>query len=67
MRKIIVLMVLSLLVFSALAAAAGNQPEKVRVFLEFKGQPDVGAVHLAGGRVLHSYTLLSNEIGRAHV
>ncbi len=62
MRKIIVLMVLSLLVFSALAAAAGNQPEKVRVFLEFKGQPDVGAVHLAGGRVLHSYTLLSNVL-----
>ena len=55
-------MVLSLLVFSALAAAAGNQPEKVRVFLEFKGQPDVGAVHLAGGRVLHSYTLLSNVL-----
>jgi len=62
MKKLIVLMMISLLVFSALAAAAGNQPEKVRVFLEFKGKPDVGAVHLAGGKVLHSYTLLENVV-----
>ena len=55
-------MVISLLVFSALAAAAGNQPEKVRVFLEFKGKPDVGAVNLAGGRFLHRYTLLENVL-----
>src|SRR3989344_1015439 len=62
MKKLIVLMMISLLVFSALATAAGNQPEKVRVFLEFKGKPDVGAVHLAGGKVLHSYTLLENVL-----
>ncbi|HLD79059.1 MAG: hypothetical protein A2822_04440 [Candidatus Staskawiczbacteria bacterium RIFCSPHIGHO2_01_FULL_41_41] len=62
MKKLIVLMMISLLVFSALATAAGNQPEKVRVFLEFKGKPDVGAVHLAGGKVLHSYTLLENVV-----
>ena len=55
-------MMISLLVFSALAAAAGNQPEKVRVFIEFKGKPDTGAVHLAGGKVLHSYTLLDNVL-----
>ena len=55
-------MIISLLVLSALATAAGNQPEKVRVFLEFKGKPDVGAVHLAGGKVLHSYTLLENVL-----
>lgn len=62
MKKIMVLFAISLLLFSALAAAAGNQPEKVRVFLEFKGQPDVGTVHLAGGKVLHSYTLLQNVL-----
>jgi len=53
---------ISLLVFSALATAAGNQPEKVRVFLEFKGNPDVNAVHLASGRILHSYTILDNVL-----
>lgn len=62
MRKLIVLMMISLLVLSALATAAGNQPEKVRVFLEFKGKPDASAVHLAGGRVLHSYTLVENVL-----
>ncbi len=62
MKKIMVLMMISLLVLSALATAAGNQPEKVRVFLEFKGNPDVSAVHLAGGRVLHRYTLLENVV-----
>ncbi|MEK6853232.1 MAG: S8 family peptidase [Nanoarchaeota archaeon] len=62
MKNIMVLFTISLLLFSALASAAGNQPEKVRIFLEFKGQPDVGAVHLAGGRVLHSYTILSNVL-----
>src|SRR3989344_5670881 len=62
MKKIIVIMMISLLVFSAMATAAGNQPEKVRVFLEFKGKPDVGVVHLAGGKVLHSYTLLENVV-----
>jgi subtilisin family serine protease len=51
-----------ILVLSALATAAGNQPEKVRVFLEFKGQPDVGVVHAAGGKVLHSYSLLENVL-----
>lgn len=55
-------MMISLLVFSALASAAGNEPEKVRVFLEFKGQPDVGVVHLHGGKVLHTYTLLENVL-----
>ncbi len=62
MRKTMVVIIISLLVLSALATAAGNQPEKVRVFLEFKGKPDVGAVHFAGGRVLHSYTLLENVL-----
>ncbi len=62
MKRLYVIMMISLLVLSALAAAAGNQPEKVRVFLEFKGKPDVGAVHLAGGRVLHSYALLENVL-----
>src|SRR3989344_7035304 len=62
MKKIIVIMMISLLVFSAMATAAGNQPEKVRVFLEFKGKPDVGVVHLAGGKVLHSYSLLENVV-----
>jgi len=62
MKKIMVVMMISLLVLSGLAVAAGNQPEKVRVFLEFKGKPDVGAVHLAGGKVLHSYTLLENTL-----
>ncbi len=55
-------MVISLLVLSGLAVAAGNQPEKVRVFLEFKGAPDVSTVHLAGGKVLHHYTLLENVL-----
>lgn len=55
-------MIISLLVFSALATAAGNQPEKVRVFLEFKGKPDVGVVNAHGGRVLHSYALLDNVL-----
>ncbi len=62
MRKTFVVIIISLLVLSALATAAGNQPEKVRVFLEFKGKPDVGAVHLASGRVLHSYTLLEKVL-----
>ena len=62
MKKLIVFMIISLLVFSALATAAGNQPEKVRVFLEFKGKPDAGVVSQAGGRVLHSYTLLDNVL-----
>ena len=61
MKKIMVVMIVSLLVLSAIAVA-GNQPEKVRVFLEFKGNPDASAVHLAGGRVLHSYTLLGNVL-----
>ena len=60
MKKLIVIMMISVLILSALATAAGNQSEKVRVFLEFKGKPDVGAVHLVSGRVLHSYTLLEN-------
>ena len=55
-------MMISVLILSALATAAGNQSEKVRVFLEFKGKPDVGAVHLVSGRVLHSYTLLENVL-----
>src|SRR3989344_471901 len=62
MKKMIVLMMISPLVFSAMATAAGNQPGKVRVFIEFKGKPDVGAVHLAGGKVLHRYTLLENVV-----
>jgi len=62
MKKLIVMMIISLLVFSALATAAGNQPEKVRVFIEFEGKPDTSAVALAGGRVLHSYTLLDNVL-----
>ena len=62
MKKLIVMMIISLLVFSALATAAGNQPEKVRVFIEFKGKPDTSAVYLAGGRVLHSYEILDNVL-----
>ena len=62
MKKLIVLMMISLLVLSALATAAGNQPEKVRVFLEFKGKADASAVQLAGGRVLHSYGILDNVL-----
>lgn len=63
MRKIMVVMMISLLLLSAVSiSAAGNQPEKVRVFLEFKEAPDVGAVQKAGGRVLHSYELLSNVL-----
>ncbi len=62
MKKLIVVMIISVLLVSALAAAAGNQPDKVRVFLEFKGQPDAGIVRLAGGRVLHSYSLLENTL-----
>ncbi|MDP3698981.1 MAG: S8 family peptidase [Nanoarchaeota archaeon] len=62
MKKLIVIMMISLLVFSALATAAGNQPEKVRVFIEFKGKPDTSAVHLAGGKVLHSYEILDNVL-----
>lgn len=55
-------MIISLLLFSAFATAAGNQPEKVRVFIEFKGKPDTSAVHLAGGKVLHSYEILDNVL-----
>ncbi len=63
MKKIMVLMMITILLVSAVSiSAAGNQPEKVRVFLEFKGQPDVGAVQQAGGRVLHSYTLIDNVL-----
>ncbi len=63
MKKIMVIMTIALLLLSAVSiSAAGNQPEKVRVFLEFKGKPDVGVVHLHGGKVLHSYTLLDNVL-----
>jgi len=62
MRKLIVIMMVSVLIFSALATAAESQPEKVRVFLEFKGKPDVEAVHLSEGRVLHSYEILDNVL-----
>ncbi|MDO8511577.1 MAG: S8 family peptidase [Nanoarchaeota archaeon] len=61
MKKLIVIMMISILMLSALATAAGN-PEKVRVFLEFKGKPDAGVVSQAGGRVLHSYALLENVL-----
>ncbi len=62
MRKTIVVIIISLLVLSALATAAGNRTEKVRVFLEFKGKPDVRIVHAHDGRVLHSYALLDNVL-----
>lgn len=62
MGKTIVLLVVSLLVLSMLVIATGNPPEKVRVFLEFRGPPEADAVYLASGRVLHSYTLLSNVL-----
>lgn len=63
MKKISVLLVVFLLLLSAIAIAyVGNQPEKVRVFLEFNGQSDVNTVHLAGGKVLYRYELLSNTL-----
>jgi len=61
MKKLRALLIISVLLLSAIAvASADGQPERVRVFLEFKGNPDVSSVHLAGGKVLHSYEILDN-------
>lgn len=61
MKKLSALLIISVLLLSAVAAASvSGQPEKVRVFIEFKGKADVSSVHLAGGKVLHSYEILDN-------
>lgn len=64
MKKIIVLVVISLLVLSltAFSVVSGSQPERVRVLIEFRGSPDLGLVHLAGGRVVHSYDIIGNVL-----
>lgn len=55
-------MISFLLVATSFVGAAGNQPDKERVFLEFKGKPDSSVVEMAGGRVLYDYELLGNVI-----
>ena len=62
MKKIIVLMIISLLMFSAVGIADDSQPEKVRVFVKFKSEPNINSINLAGGKVLHSYSLLENVV-----
>lgn len=59
MKKIITLLMMGFLLMAIFAFA---QPEKVRVFLEFKGKPNVGAVALSGGKVLHSYGFVGNVL-----
>ena len=64
MKKIMYFLILTtILIVAAFAASAHeNQPEKVRVFIEFKGNPDAGMVTNAGGKVLHSYTIIPNVL-----
>ncbi|HLD00409.1 MAG TPA: S8 family peptidase [Candidatus Nanoarchaeia archaeon] len=62
MKKISVLIMISMLILSGLATATGNQPDTVRVFLQFNGAPDTSAVLKANGRVLHEYSFLDNVL-----
>ncbi len=64
MKKITVMFLTASLLLLTLAtfSIAGNQPEKVRVFLEFEGKPDSGIVRLYGGEVLHNYNILENVL-----
>lgn len=59
MKRIMVLFLLMLLMTSAIAIAG---TEKVRVFVHFDGKANAGTVALAGGRVLHSYSLLDDVL-----
>lgn len=62
MKKIFVMLTIALMISSVFALAAGNQPEKLRVFLEFRGAPDTSVVQMAGGHVLYDYQFLDNVL-----
>ncbi len=61
MRKINVIFVVSLLLL-ALVPLTSAEPETVRVFIKFSGNPQADLVVKTGGKVLHTYELLENTI-----
>ncbi|HLC22165.1 MAG TPA: S8 family peptidase [Candidatus Nanoarchaeia archaeon] len=61
MKKIITLFMVMLLL-SPTILASENDAEKVRVLVTFESTPDTALMEHAGGRVLHTYTLLDNVV-----
>ncbi|MBW2999787.1 S8 family peptidase [Candidatus Woesearchaeota archaeon] len=62
MRKVSVLLTIFVLLMAVVPFAAASGTDKVRVFLKFSSEPDTNIVNIAGGKVLHSYSIIDNVL-----
>ena len=64
MKKIMSILVIALLLIATVSVvfASGKQPDRVRVFIEFKGKPDTNVVNENNGVLLHRYDILDNVL-----